>query len=122
MVIKYFESKAIQVLFPDGSYASKLPAKDWIKVSRNEPFQKVSIESNEQTGEIHIGWEDFVSISKKENSITVEHSCLTLIETQLLKSYQITAPDSAAILFKASGEQEITISKYFKVERRDTLW
>ena len=118
MVIKQFESKTTQVLFPDGSYASKQQGKDWIKVASNDPSRKTSVESNAQTGDITIGKDDFVYISMKSNSIIAEHSCLTSIETQMPKGCQITAPESATIVFKASGEQEIIISKHFRVERK----
>ena len=105
-------------MFPDGSYATRAHgSKDWTKITKNEQDQKISVETKNQNDDVDIGREDFVSISKKGNSILVEHACLTSIETILSKGCVIKSPETATISFSASGRQEVEMPGFFKVER-----
>jgi hypothetical protein len=116
-VIKHFVSGSSQVLFPDGSVATRPSITAEFKKVGNNSGLNSSIESRPSKNEIELSREDFVTIVSGEGFILTEHSCGTSIRTEKEKRVVVEAPGLASISFVESGDQKIFVDNSFSVER-----
>ncbi|KAJ3346043.1 Sperm-associated antigen 17 [Kappamyces sp. JEL0680] len=119
-VVKQMENGMLETLFPDGSLATKAAgSKDWAVASIAND-QRQSIETT-HLGDIKICKENLVTVQKtKAGTVISEFPCLTSITTHMGEQCTVVCPDSATLLFDASGTQRVTVSDNYVVERTVT--